>query len=269
MRELTNEEFKSTELRILKVFDKYCRENNLKYSLAEGTLIGAVRHKGFIPWDDDIDVMMPRIDFDRFAGSFHVEGYQLDKVSEDSKWPQFYMRLSDVRTKVIFEKDKDWRIFHSGVWIDIIPIDNFPDSDSELKCQERKLYVMFKLYRASLRNHFLPSSGFLRNIAWLSLKFISLFISRSRLREKIIKTMCTYNDKKTSRRGFLTSYWHHPWIFPARCFEGTIELEFENSRFQAIKGYDEYLRSEYGDYMQLPPEKKRVARHGFRTYWVD
>lgn len=269
MREMTLEEMKAGELGILQHFDKYCKKNNLRYSLAEGTLIGAARHKGFIPWDDDIDVIMPREDFEKFRASYQDKRYKIIQPSKDGMFSYFYIRLSDSETTVKFEgeySDPKVNYYEGGLWIDILPIDNFPDSDDELRSTERKLLVLFKMYRAKKRRGWCRQHSIARNMAWLITKVVALPIPSEWMRGKLERMMMKYNGRKTRRKGFWTNYWHHPWIFPSSAFEGQTELEFEGQMFPVIAGYDEYLRSEYGDYMKLPPKEKQVAQHDFKAY---
>ena len=271
MRELRIDEMKSVEAKILQRFDEYCKENDLKYSLAEGTLIGAARHKGFIPWDDDIDVIMPRSDFERFRTSFSDSRYKIIQPGKDSIFPYFYIRLSDNETVVKFDgeySNPKVNYYEGGLWIDILPIDNFPDSDEDLRKTERKLLTLFKMYRASKRRGWCKQHSIARNFAWLGAKTLSLPFSTEWMRKKLEKLMVSYNGKETRRKGFWTNYWHHPWIFPATAFQGVKELEFEGRMYPVIAGYDEYLRSEYGDYMKLPPEEKRIAQHNYKAYKV-
>lgn len=271
MKELSLDEMKAVEAGILQHFDKYCKAKGLRYSLAEGTLIGAARHKGFIPWDDDIDVIMPREDFEKFRASYQDERFQIIQPSKDSCFPYFYIRLSDNKTTVKFEgeyADAKVNYYEGGLWIDILPIDNFPDSDEELRKTERKLLLLFKMYRAQKRRGWCKQHSFARNMAWVLTKAISYPIPTEWMRKKLEKMMVQYNNEETKRKGFWTNYWHHPWIFPARVFDGYTELEFEGQKFPVIAGYDEYLRSEYGDYMKLPPKEKQIAQHDFKSYYI-
>ena len=270
MKELSIDEMKSVEANILQRFDKYCKEKELKYSLAEGTWIGAARHTGFIPWDDDIDVIMPRKDFERFREGFNDERYNIIQPGKDSVFPYFYIRLSDSQTLIKFDgeySDPKVNYYEGGLWIDILPIDNFPDSDKELRKTERKLLVLFKMYRAVKRRGWCKQHSIGRNLSWLIVKTLSTPFSTEWMRRKLERLMAQYNGKSTQRKGFWTNYWHHPWIFPASAFDGIAELEFEGRMYPVIAGYDEYLRSEYGDYMKLPPKEKQVAQHNFRAYW--
>ena len=270
MKELSLDEIKEFELKILVEFDRYCRENGLKYSLAEGTLIGAVRHKGFIPWDDDIDVLMPREDFEKFLNSFQSNSYSIIKAPEDKYWPYSFIRLSDNGTIIKYDEFNDNNTYYSGgIWMDILPIDNFPDDDLKLKQTERKLFVLFKIYRAYRRNGFLHSSGIFNNAAWLFTKIVSFLVPPKLLIKKVEQLMKSYNKMDTKRSGTWACYWHSPWQYPSHCFADYDNIAFEGKTFMAIHDYDTYLKCQYGDYMKLPPIEKRIATHGYKAYRVS
>lgn len=269
MKELSLDEIKKVELGILTEFDRFCTTNGLKYSLAEGTLIGAVRHKGFIPWDDDIDVLMLREDFDIFRKTYQSERYSIIQAPKDKYWPYAHIRLSDNETAVEYNEFNNTNTYYKGgIWMDILPMDNFPDDDSELKKREKKLLFLFRLYRAYRRNGFLRISGVINNILWLIAKIITLFISPGRLMKRIESLMCAYNQEKTERKGTWTCYWHSPWKYPSRCFDSFDSISFEGKTFMVIKDYDEYLKCQYGEYMKLPPIEKRVATHAYKAYYL-
>lgn len=267
MKELSLDEIKEVELGILIDFDKFCKTNGLKYSLAEGTLLGGVRHRGFIPWDDDIDVLMLREDFDLFRKTYQSERYSIIQAPEDKCWPYSFIRLSDNRTIVKYNEFDDTNTYYQGgIWMDILPIDNFPDNDSKLRNREKVLFLLFKLYRAHKRKGFLRNSGVVNNITWLLAKIVSFLIPPRWLMNKAESLMCEYNKEKTERMGTWTCYWHTPWKYPSRCFDCFDNIIFEGKKFMVIREYDIYLRCQYGEYMQLPPVEKRVATHGYKAY---
>lgn len=267
MRELTQQEFKEIEIDILKNFDRFCKKNGIRYSLGEGTLIGAIRHKGFIPWDDDIDVIMLREDFERFKKLYTDDRFELVYTKEKGVFPFFYMRLADTKTVVDFPNIDPY--FEGGVWIDILPIDNIPDSDEELREREKQLARLFRIYRTKTRKGWNNKTRFVKNLAYVFIKAITFPISTKWLRGQIEKIMTSDNDKQTNSKSFLTNYYHHPYRFPSHVFDGDVLVEFEGDKYPAIAGYDEYLRCEYGNYMELPPVEKRIAHHGFDVYWKE
>jgi len=267
MKQLSDEEIKLYELDILRNFSNFCRGNSLKYSIAEGTLIGAVRHKGFIPWDDDIDIIMDRDDFEKFRKKYTDNRYKVLQPSEGSMFPCFYIRLTDSKTLVDFPKTDD---YHSGgIWIDILPIDNFPDDDKILKLREFLLLVLFRIYRAKTKRIWSNKISLKNNLLWLCLRLASFPVPKNKIRCYIESLMRAENGKKTMRRGTWTMYWHHPWLYPSHVFNKYSEIEFEGENFSVISEYDAYLRCQYGDYMTLPPENKRIGKHDYVAYFVS
>lgn len=268
MKKLSHKEIQEAELNILVEFDKFCKKNNLYYTLSGGTLLGAIRHKGFIPWDDDIDVMMPRPDFDRLVNGKDLDTSGLPEYMHFASWkdkslPFPFVKLLDGRTKV----DVDFynpELNVNEIWIDVFPIDGNPDDETQLR----------KIYKKSLRlrkilNIKLAKSGEGKNLAKKLLKpmLIQLFkvIDIYKLCDKIDKLSKTYNfDDCTKVGGIVWGYGPQERIDKAQFLTGK-EVQFENKTFYAPSNYHEYLTGLYKDYMQLPPEEKRVI-HGLDAY---
>lgn len=269
MRQLSDTEIKATELEILNFFDSFCRSNGLKYSLAEGTLIGAVRHKGFIPWDDDTDVLMLRDDFEKMMKLFKDDRYCMVKAQDNSVFPYLFGRIYDSHTKIIYENKDNHSGYNGGVWMDILPIDNFPDDPKVFKKLNRKIYIFSNFYRAKTRKQLCKSMGIYRNIVFIITKILLLPIPARYFRNKLFEMMTSYNNVETKNKGYWTNYWHDPWVFPSTAFEGFTQMEFEGRNYSVLKNYDAYLRSEYGDYTQLPPVSMQVAKHGFSAYQME
>lgn len=264
MEELSLEEIKKVQLDILIYVDKICRDNNIEYSLAYGTLIGAIRHKGFIPWDDDIDIILKRSEYNKLLDILYSEENGKYKVfsPKDEGYFYPYAKVSDLSTII---REKNWPDYKDlGVNIDIFPIDFVPDGE------EKAYYDRMQQYVRCLHNC-------LTDIAYVHKNKIA----------SLVKRMCRFREVKKCRR---KSEWY--WkdkieqlthikeshniacivdgdycLWSKDLLEDYIDIKFENSTFKASKYYDEMLREYYGDYMQLLPIEERVSNHDFVAYW--
>ena len=236
MTELTIREIQLVSLEILHTVATICEEQNFRYSLIYGTLIGAIRHHGYIPWDDDVDIMMPRRDYDRFLEymKIHREEYpdlRIFNLEECKEYPYMITRISDDRYIIKMENEKPYGM---GVFIDIYPYDGLGTTEKEAVTYGMKGDRLSSLCYQSTREHFAietTTSLFRKIIVWLS------------------------GGKKE--------------IFLRKWFDETIMVPFEKYQFRVPKDYDEVLRHTYGDYMQLPPEKDRIGHHYFKAYRKD
>ncbi len=265
MREIQFEEMKKIELNILIYFTEVCEENNLRYYLGGGTLLGAVRHKGFIPWDDDIDVMMPRPDFQKLLSlSINNENYNIIKPGTAGYYYNF-AKLVDTRT--ILEEKGIKLIDGLGVYIDIFPLDGMPETPDARKKRFKELNSI----RKRINNTCLLKPKFHRNpFAYLnacriynSNKNIDLSSLQKKYLDSALKNSFDDSEFVFAAGG---AYGARD-IFPGKWFEKEIELQFENLSVKAFNGYDFYLTQLYGDYMTLPPEDKRVTPHHTIVYF--
>lgn len=265
MREIQFEEMKKIELNILIYFTEVCEENNLRYYLGGGTLLGAVRHKGFIPWDDDIDVMMPRPDFQKLLSlSINNENYNIIKPGTAGYYYNF-AKLVDTRT--ILEEKGIKVIDGLGVYIDIFPLDGMPETPDARKKRFKELNSI----RKRINNTCLLKPKFHRNpFAYLnacriynSNKNIDLSSLQKKYLDSALKNSFDDSEFVFAAGG---AYGARD-IFPGKWFEKEIELQFENLSVKAFNGYDFYLTQLYGDYMTLPPEDKRVTPHHTIVYF--
>ena len=265
MREIQFEEMKKIELNILIYFTEVCEENNLRYYLGGGTLLGAVRHKGFIPWDDDIDVMMPRPDFQKLLSlSINNENYNIIKPGTAGYYYNF-AKLVDTRT--ILEEKGIKLIDGLGVYIDIFPLDGMPETPDARKKRFKELNSI----RKRINNTCLLRPKFHRNpFAYLnacriynSNKNIDLSSLQKKYLDSALKNSFDDSEFVFAAGG---AYGARD-IFPGKWFEKEIELQFENLSVKAFNGYDFYLTQLYGDYMTLPPEDKRVTPHHTIVYF--
>ena len=261
MKQLTVEQIRDIQIKLLTYFDKWCNEHNINYSLGEGTLIGAVRHKGFIPWDDDIDLLMLREDYELFINTYKGE-YRLINYHTEKRWRDCFSRLSDESTFVKFMNPK--HNYH-GVSISLFPIDNFPDEESKWDSAYKKILIYQWIGRRKV-TWWMSKVSLVRNLRWCLLRFIFKPISFNWLAKQIEVLITQFNKTTTDRKGLLACYWDGTWYCDKDAFSSYTSLEFEGHQFKAFSGYDTYLRAQYGDYMQLPPEEERIAKHDYKVY---
>ena len=253
-----SEQLKRCELEMLKVFVSLCEELGLRYYVVGGTLIGAVRHKGFIPWDDDIDVAMPREDYERFlqqAQALMPEYYFLQTFETDPEYPANFAKIRDCRTTFVETSVSKLNINH-GVYIDIFPLDYYP----EKRWQRAWLEFQRKVLTARISAQFyLPNEEFhfIKNLVRCASKvFCPSAAVAVRLRERL------YTNVRES--GLFCNYsgaWGEKEIMPRAWFAERCQILFEDVEVYAPEAYDKMLRHVYGDYMQLPPPEKRVGHH--------
>jgi lipopolysaccharide cholinephosphotransferase len=260
MREVTPDECKQLQLNILINVAKFCEEHDIKYSLAYGTLIGAIRHKGFIPWDDDIDIIMMRNEYERFVATYNDNYYKLIPVKEIAN--HLHVVVSDMSTQLEFHKCKtDSYFYKGGVWVDIFPIDNVPNSNIGYKIQRKVLYVLKQIHQLS---QFPWSTSFKGKALHRLLKPYSNLLDKP-----IQPVMQFYNSRNKNMVGDLAlCYLNYP-SFPKSYMDTFVGVEFEGHIFKAIKDYDAFLRGIYGNYMNLPPVNERTPRHPYTAYWRE
>jgi len=250
---------KGIMLSILKEFHKICVKHDLKYWLDSGTLLGAIRHNGFIPWDDDIDVCMPRDDYNKFLEiapkvlpqNIIVQNYQTDNV-----YSFYYTKLRDA-DNIIIAKDeiKDEVKYHQGIFIDIFPMDIVSNKKIKAHRYWRKiigLAFINRKYDKSLKNKIkYVLSGIVDFIGRERLKNIILRQCHGIENEYIVYGIELYSSLSTGRKFYIKK----SKVLPL------VKHLFEDEFFFIPNGYDIYLKKIYGEYMILPPEEKRVAPH--------
>lgn len=263
MKAISQEEIRSIQIAILNSVDAFCRKNNLKYSLAYGTLIGAVRHKGFIPWDDDIDIIMPRPDYDRFVAKYKDSVYDVLSYRRDVCCHMAFAEVYDNRTILIHGR-------HSfGVFIDVFPVDGLPEK-SQLN---QYIDIFLKKQNAVIRKRkpYANSSDKLKEYFYFCIKNILFPRRRLTYISEFESFYKTNNILNSPNAGCLANYGVNKQkeIMPAYIFKEYIELPFEGKYYMCLKYYDEFLQRIYGDYMKLPPVDQQVGHHDFKTYWKE
>lgn len=266
MRPISREESKMVMLDILKDVSSFCDKHSLNYFISYGTLLGAVRHKGFIPWDDDIDIVMPRPDYERFIRLYKQKGHYLICTPDDDNSIYVWSKVYDDKTiKIELTVDPSY-VNPLGIDIDVFPLDGQDDEDnmqSFLNSTRKRLAIFKKIEDCY---HPLPSIRQLRR--YLRVRIYRL-IGKAFFIKRYIESAKEIDFEKANMVGFMDPYYPLHDRFPKSLFEKRIKLQFEDGEFYAPIGYDLYLRGLYGDYMQLPPEEKRKTHHTNNMFWKD
>ena len=248
-----------TMLETLKVFDAFCRKHDIKYSLYAGSLLGAVRHKGFIPWDDDLDVCMSRAEYDRFItlwGKEPPEGYILqNKENTPAYWQSFSKIRKDHTT--FLQEEREAGKYHTGVFLDVFPLDRIPDGK-----WQRMAYKWHCMKYQLLTREFVPPKG--RAVVRMGSAVILACTPKSRrekIRQNTLKKITRYNGQHDLEIAAIETMASLRKPFEPDMLDEYIDLPFEDGQFMCFAGWDDHLRRKFGDYMQLPPEEERAWRH--------
>ena len=264
MKQLNASQIKKIEVSILEQFDKICRENNLRYSIAYGTMIGCIRHKGFIPWDDDVDVIMPREDYEKLLSmhykndNYEIKAYQ---YSNDYYYP--FAKMIDSNTLI---KEKNRCEKEMGIFIDIFPLDfipkgfNFEQLEKITEKHGKKMLLLG-----------LPKTNSDKNSIIKRIK-INLFVSLIKLfRKSLLKKgeKKFYNIDSSSSDLLMNQFFV---VKKGKChsindWNNIKRMKFEDIEVSILANYDTILRGIYGDYMQLPPVEEQKSPHAIKA-WI-
>ena len=265
------------ELGILKEFDKICEENKLDYFLVGGSAIGVVRHKGFIPWDDDIDVAMSRNDYEKFlkiAEEKYSDKYTIMNNDNNNKFPLMNTRWGLNGTEYKTEDLKDIP-GNFGIFLDIFCFDNIPDNDKKMRKQGTKAWFYGKLLVLSgvkrpVLYYYGIKAKILHAIFFVAHYVLKIFHLTSRhFYKKAYKYATMYNNEDTKRFAYMfdpkrfTSMINKDDVYPTK------KIKFNDIYVRVPNNIGEYLTKRYGDYMTLPPEDKRHTHPPFSLKFDD
>lgn len=266
MRKLSIEEAKKIELDILDFIDSFCKEHGINYWINYGTLIGAIRHKGFIPWDDDIDLSMTRENYEKFIQLFSEKQsrYKLLSLETDDQYFNNFIKIVDPTTKII--DTRNTKTYDSGVFIDIFPMDTFNDTKVVDICYKLE---SFKLLSFSKHKNIVYGDSklkdLIRTLFWLLLRPVSPRFFANQIEKQIQK----YRVENGKYIAFIPSKAKEKEIFPRDMFDELIETPFEHFVLPAPKHFDAVLKQFYDDYMTVPPKEKQIYIHEFEAYKLE
>ena len=261
---------KQYQLGNLLALDRFCKEHGINYSLAYGSLLGAIRHQGIIPWDDDIDVCLVREEYNKLINEFPIQfesRYSLHSLERQQDYVRPYARLCDDTTLEAFQDNV--HMPPMGIGIDIFPIDEVPEDEKEwLKFNKRRRRLVW-LYTKKAYVHWDKKQNLIHNLCAATFNGIMRVISFRTIAEKISQTAQGYHGTDSrylfeACQGLVTQR-----RIPSSAFATYEPHPFEGHDIQIISGYHDYLSLTYGDYMQLPPEEKRLAHHHSTAYTKD
>lgn len=247
---------------IMKEIDKICKANNIKYSMHSGTLLGAIRHHGFIPWDDDMDIAMMREDYDRF---FKICETELDPrfgTLTMEKDPNYYygigkvfMNGTEVRQLNLRKKKGTDRL-----WVDIFPYDYIPTSKIKRKLQAIRAQLYIKMLEERI-DGISEHASFLKKIYFFFLRIMNIFTNAEKLKTKLIRIMRKYDGCKENEICCICGFGYTKQILPNGFFNNIQDYPFETLKLKGFVCADRYLTQIFGDYMELPPEGKRETHN--------
>jgi lipopolysaccharide cholinephosphotransferase len=259
MKQITDiRELRQLQLAIMDDIHQFCEQNGIRYSLAGGTLIGAFRHQGYIPWDDDIDIYLMRSDYERFLKEYKDKNGRFQLLCPEQTEHYFYTfaKVIDTQTVMIEDETEGYEI---GVYVDVFPLDYVTDNLRHRQRIFRWKHLLYKIRRCKIsqKNYlksklayycyrYLPVS--VGTIEWL----IEYYIHR----RKPSKTICEMCETDRPLHG----------CFSVHAMKSTIDVPFEGRRYKSMIGYDLYLTNTYGDYMKIPPKDQQI-QHKFKAYY--
>lgn len=270
MKKMSLNEMKSIQIEMLKYIDKVCQENNIDYFLIGGSLLGAIRHNGFIPWDDDIDIGLTKENFDKLYNLLSKNNntrYQFfdHSLQEDYYYP--FAKLIDTWTCLNENQFKN--ISNYGIYIDIFTYFNMPvEEELRMKHYKKLKNLQRKIFYYSMKNPF--QSGFIKNILKAPFVLEAKLEGIDKILKKYNKLLQKYNNVE---KKYLISNWP---VYKPSCEIQQYDMvkkvcyhKFENIEALIPKEYDKFLKKVFGNYMELPPKEKRVSHHDIDVFWKD
>jgi lipopolysaccharide cholinephosphotransferase len=266
MEKINIDELKSIQLGILGYFDEVCSSHMLRYSLCGGTLLGAIRHQGYIPWDDDIDVFMPRDDYEKLCNIVNAVPSSIYKMFTVNTKNDFYFTFGKlVNTATIIEEFYDRPIKDMGVNIDVFPVDGLPNNKYLCSLYWNIMRILKRINTMVAKKNAKGENGLktmLRHMVFFSYYFLPKTFCAKQL-----NWLARFHKFSKSKVVAVSVFGYgRKEELPVDVFDEFVDVSFEGKKFKSIKRYDIYLNNLYGAFMRLPPVEKQVAKHTFEAY---
>jgi len=252
------------ELILAEELKRICELYHLKYFLVAGSMLGAVRHQGFIPWDDDMDFGMPRADYEEFLKMCKKElgsSYKITNWEEDTDFPFSYSKLVLKDTSIREEfSPKDLK--NNGIFIDIFPFDKAPDTKVEQRKQARRIFYLRRaLWLKKGYGRVITSHGVKNALKYYLSRIMVVFLPYALLKSCFSKTIKKYNKTNCNKMAMDCQYPYTKNIIDKHWMDNLVLYDFSGKLFPGFRDYDPYLKRIYGDYLELPKKEDRM-NHG-------
>lgn len=281
MRQLGTKELQNHILSMMKEVHTFCVKNDIQYSLEGGSLIGAIRHKGFIPWDDDIDIMLTRPNFEKLCRCFKHDNLKIMVPGQKGYYLRF-ARIIDTKHTIVKEHKIPFADQETGIWIDVFPIDSEPEHENDChdlikRCENLKYYAL--QYRYSLMNRAMICKSeslqlkfnnlitFLRRRVRLFKRHPSLPSVEKLIAQEKISLIKNWDNNSNNYIGVCFAHNKYTNLYRKDWFDDYISVPFEDTELRILKCYDDYLKMVFGNYMIVPPKEKQVVHNFYKVYW--
>lgn len=260
------EDMNDVQAKILEIFKEVkqlCDANDIPYYAICGTCLGAVRHNGFIPWDDDIDIGIPIEYYEKFLALCRTElpvNLQLYTYKEHPHYINIFVKIIDINTTFIEEAQYDYIDTYKGVFIDIMPLSGVPKNPKEKRDFEYKVYMFFVLNYVR-RLNWKDMCTWKHKLIWLLMKLFYKWIPIDCFSDAWIELLKKYSLEKSEKIGQAWTKEIKKFIFEKELFLNVEEIPFEDTVIKCPYGWDKYLSKHFGNYMQFPPENQRFSGH--------
>ena len=261
---MTTDDIKKIELEILTDVAEYCEKNAIRYYLSGGSMLGAVRHHGFIPWDDDIDIQMPRPDYERFINEYSNPVYSVCCWEHDKDYLCTYAKVEDTRTVLAENGDFGRNV---GISIDVFPVDGLPADEKKMDRRIRKMKALWGLVVCATVKDISKRTKIKRLEIRIMRVIYKLFPLKSYATGCVIREAQKYPFDFSDKVATVVWGYGKREVISKSTATDYIKLDFEGRQFNVPRNYEDYLCHVYGDYMKLPPEQERVYKHHAKAWW--